>query len=258
MRKYLIFLNAFFLIYTFDLMAKQTIKLCTVDWPPFTIVEKDSGKISGIHVDITHEIFKRVDLNVEIQSIPWKRCLKMVEDGHLDGVFAVSYNEDRARYLLYPKEPLDTVEYIVATMEDPKKVKWSTKKVFSSPLLPVGSPQGYSVTADLKKEKGIKVDDGAVNDRANFQKMLGDRVKSIVMLRQALEQMIKSDNIASKVHVLEPPYVDGKKYFIGIRKTYREGDIDAAFLLKAIDETLKHLVETKKIKPIRDKYYSDK
>lgn len=257
MRKYFIFLNAFFLLHPFCLTAKQTVKLCTVDWPPFTIVEKGSGKISGIHVDITKEIFKRIDLNVEIQSVPWKRCLKMVEDGQLDGVFAVSYKEDRARYLLYPDEPLDIVEYVVATTEASEKARWLAEKNFSSSLLPVGSPQGFSVTADLKKEKGITVDDGAVNDRANFQKLLANRVKSIVMLRQALEQMIKSDNVASKVHVLEPPYVEGKKYFIGIRKTYREGEIDANFLLKAIDETIKHLFKTNKIKIIRDKYYSE-
>lgn len=255
--KSLIRFFCFFLLFISPpLFAKKTVRLCTVDWPPFTIVDKSSNQIEGIHVDIVNEVFKRIDLNVEIESIPWKRCLKMVEDGQRDGVFAVSYNKDRARYLLYPKEPLDIVEYVVATTVHPEKAGWSEKKQFSSVLQPLGSPQGYSVTADLKKEIDLKVDDGAVNDRVNFQKILGGRVNSIVMLRQALDQMIKSEDAASKIYILEPPYVEGKKYYIGIRKSYKDEEIGAEFLVGAIDKTIEHLTSTKNLKSIRDRYYS--
>ena len=83
----------------------------TADWPPYVLSE--NGKTSGIDTEIALELCKRLGIEGEVQSLPWKRALKMVEKGEADAIFAPRYNEERAAFLYYPSEPLNIEKTVI-------------------------------------------------------------------------------------------------------------------------------------------------
>ena len=61
----------------------EELKLCGTQWPPFTYAEE--GKIvKGVSYEIYQEAFKRLGWQVEMDHLPWPRCLKHVEQGSYD------------------------------------------------------------------------------------------------------------------------------------------------------------------------------
>lgn len=67
--------------------SSEVIRVCTVDWPPFSIVEDDSKVIEqGLSVDIYREAFSRMGKKVEFYHVPWGRCEKSVLSGDYDAI----------------------------------------------------------------------------------------------------------------------------------------------------------------------------
>ncbi|QTA81958.1 Solute-binding protein family 3 domain-containing protein, MltF-like [Desulfonema limicola] len=68
-------------------------------WPPYTL--KDTTPTGGHAVEIIKEIFRRLDIDVDLQLYPWKRVLMKAEDGEIDGIMMLSKDEERERYLIF-------------------------------------------------------------------------------------------------------------------------------------------------------------
>lgn len=71
-------------------------------WEPFVIEEED-GRQHGIDVGLLTEIAKRLGLELHLQPCPWRRCLKTLEDGHIDVLTSFAYTEERAQFAHYIK-----------------------------------------------------------------------------------------------------------------------------------------------------------
>lgn len=75
------------------------------NYPPFTF-EKD-GEMVGIDNEIMYELGRRVNLEIIMKYVPWKRLLKTLQWGEADAGFALFYTEERSEYALYvDKEPI--------------------------------------------------------------------------------------------------------------------------------------------------------
>ncbi|MCF8779016.1 transporter substrate-binding domain-containing protein [Vibrio sp. IRLE0018] len=61
---------------TFSINAKITIM--TEDFAPFGFYDAD-GKLTGIGVEIVQQLAKKLDLESEIQVLPWSRAIKQLE-----------------------------------------------------------------------------------------------------------------------------------------------------------------------------------
>ena len=198
------------------------LKACMVLWPPF--ITKAGDEIKGPDTDILKLIAERKGYTVQIQEIPWKRCLEMAEKGEVDIVYSASKNSDREAFLYYPKTQLHTTRYVFVTKPN-VKTDWATSKDPKSLPQPIGSVLGYSVTDDLKA-KQVKVDDGATTDPQNLDKFLGGRVQSFIIEESVLKALLEGKYAKNKseVNVLEPPYEDNKDYYITISKKSPQGE----------------------------------
>ncbi|WP_415891664.1 transporter substrate-binding domain-containing protein [Neptuniibacter sp. PT8_73] len=81
-------------------IAKQTIQLYSVDYPPYTIID-DKGVISGIDVEVTQAAFAAVGINADIQTAPWKRILKSIRHGRMAGTVTCSKRAGRDQFILF-------------------------------------------------------------------------------------------------------------------------------------------------------------
>lgn len=71
-------------------------------WEPFAI-EGPDGRQHGIDRAIMTEVAKRLGLDLQPQSCPWRRCLKMLETGDIDIMTSIAHTPERAEYAHYIK-----------------------------------------------------------------------------------------------------------------------------------------------------------
>ncbi|NQY93766.1 MAG: transporter substrate-binding domain-containing protein [Campylobacteraceae bacterium] len=81
MRKMLInsILIVMFLGFIFASFAQNSslTVLSTPDFPPFNY--EKNGKMVGVDIDVAHEIGKRINVEIIMKYVPWKRLLKTLE-----------------------------------------------------------------------------------------------------------------------------------------------------------------------------------
>ena len=80
--------------------SPQRLTLATVDnFPPFSYM--DSGRLTGIDIDLVHEMARRLDISVRLQTHPWARVMSSVRSGEVDGAFSAFETEERQAFCLY-------------------------------------------------------------------------------------------------------------------------------------------------------------
>ncbi|TNE65106.1 MAG: transporter substrate-binding domain-containing protein [Alphaproteobacteria bacterium] len=75
--------------------CSKTLTFATLDYPPYVHWEKD-GSATGLDADILAAVMKRAGCTYQFQQMPFKRALRAVAYGNLDGMPAVSFTKDRA------------------------------------------------------------------------------------------------------------------------------------------------------------------
>jgi len=70
-------------------------------WSPYCYSNSDNGSnLQGFTVDVVKYVFRNKG-NVKFVKLPWKRCLRMLDEGQLDLVMDGSKNSDRLQKYLF-------------------------------------------------------------------------------------------------------------------------------------------------------------
>ena len=98
MKKNFVLLLVFFL--SISPLIKADKLIVGVDaWPPFRFVTPDN--VWGIDHELWNTLSERMGFEVEYLRCPWKRCLKMMENGQIDAMSGLAWREERALYITY-------------------------------------------------------------------------------------------------------------------------------------------------------------
>lgn len=122
----------------------QLVRMCTddVEQPPYVYFQRINGqvdktKLTGAVIDLLAEMNKSANLEYQVETVPWKRCLRETQDFSQTATFEVAFhgtlNEERLQSLY-------ATSWIYARTGG---IWYSTKKYPNGPDV-----QGY---ADLKK-----------------------------------------------------------------------------------------------------------
>lgn len=95
----LFFVAVLLLLTPSAVFAMDTLVVATDYWPPFRI--KGEEGLTGIDVDIMHQIGKRMGVRVEFHVEPWARCLLDMESGQVDLMTGLAKIPERQRYIAY-------------------------------------------------------------------------------------------------------------------------------------------------------------
>jgi polar amino acid transport system substrate-binding protein len=103
---------ATFLLTILSLTARsETLRLVTEAWAPY--VYEENGQATGLDYEITREVLRRLGVGLELQFLPWKRCLLALEQGQADGVLDIFHLPERESQMLFVEEPLSEVELVL-------------------------------------------------------------------------------------------------------------------------------------------------
>ena len=70
------------------------------EWYPYTYQEGNRAK--GFEIDIFRAVMGRMGVKAEFSQFPFKRCLKMIQDGKAHAIISVLKAPDRMSYILFP------------------------------------------------------------------------------------------------------------------------------------------------------------
>ncbi|MDM7976558.1 MULTISPECIES: transporter substrate-binding domain-containing protein [Thalassospira] len=76
-------------------------------WEPF-VIDDETGR-HGIDMAILTELAHRMDKALSLYPCPWRRCLKMLEDGDIDILSSFAYTAEREKFAFYIKPPYSRV-----------------------------------------------------------------------------------------------------------------------------------------------------
>lgn len=84
-----------------DLHA-EVVNFVTTDFPPYVI--SHGNQYSGLEVDVTLEVCRRLNLECNIEVMRWNRALTLAKEGKVDGVLMPVFTPERAQYLYFTSE----------------------------------------------------------------------------------------------------------------------------------------------------------
>lgn len=88
----------------FSKAYSASLVLVAADSAPTAYMEE--GRPTGILVDVVTEAFRRTGHQLEIQLMPWARCLAETRGGRVDGIFSVFRLPERNEFLTYTNVPI--------------------------------------------------------------------------------------------------------------------------------------------------------
>ncbi|WP_137935861.1 ABC transporter substrate-binding protein [Chitinivorax sp. B] len=95
----------------------QVLKLVTLDYPPMTVVQGD--KLSGIVYDAVGLVFARAGYAHQVELVPWKRAMALVETGTVSCVFPMTRTSEREARFSWVGPFLTGAHVLVALESNP-------------------------------------------------------------------------------------------------------------------------------------------
>ncbi len=189
--------------------SKQPLIIALPDVAPYASAQLANG---GFYPELIRTAFERVDYQVEIRFLPFKRILRMLTEGQIAGAGMVSYKAEREAFLIYPK---------IALYEDKLRVYGLKKGAFIEHFSGLESLKGYTVGAYqggfVEKELAkLKISyESTASIAQNVHMLIAGRVDFIASPELPLSYVLNNEldrRVADKVIRLDPPFKLDKHY----------------------------------------------
>jgi ABC-type amino acid transport substrate-binding protein len=243
---HLAFKTLFIIALGLSSVSAKEIKVCAEDSQWFPMVFKsENGEIRGVQVDIVKKSLDSLNLKYDLKLLPWKRCLRNVEEGSYDAAIGASYTKTRALFMNYPisakesaenstkhQQRIAQSEYVVVTHNGSNFKFDGNLNVVPQPIY---VPAGFSIAEDLRRV-GLEVDDGAKKDISNFQKLLRSKKGSVVAIRElalSYKQTLKTGNEL----IISSRSIKSKSNYLGFSKKTKLSEETIQKIWKQITKT---------------------
>ena len=216
---------------------------------PSILEQKQDGDFYGLGYDIANKIVHRLGHDLKIEIYPFKRALKMIERGEADVLIGPYKSAEREKFMNYTKYAFYRDPMVFYVKED-NFFKWDNE--FSSLKgLHIGLTRGWSYGAKFDQYKENLRIETTNTVKANFQKLLADRIDLLVSHPRSASKLIDELKIKDKVKMILPPLIVNKGYYGFSRKRTLDG-----FLIQ-FDLEFEKMIESGEILELSRKYNLD-
>lgn len=215
--------------------SAQAVRVCTTEWPPYTTRGEAVG---GLHTQVVEEAFRRLGMRAIIDVVAWERCWNELGKGGYQAIYSASYTPERGQLALYPAIPLQSLSY-VAVVRRGRPSGWNGSDLAALPQ-PLAAPRGYSIV-DYMRKAGQQVDDGAMKDSQNLEKLVNGRIGTAVIECAVAAKLIADMGLDDKLEILPVPVGPKKDYFLVIGRNAGGSAQAAADLQGRLDKVLAEL-----------------
>jgi polar amino acid transport system substrate-binding protein len=170
----------------------------------------------GLNFELLNEVARRIGVEFDFQSMPWKRCLAQLKANQVGGAFAVSFSRERLALGAYPggqqadpESRMHVDRYVLARRKG-SRIDWDGKG-FKNLDGRIGFQLGYSV-GDFLRAQGVLVDEGSQRSDELLQKLLSGRVDAVALGGGDAVRLVRGP-LAEQVEVLPRPLLE-KPYYL--------------------------------------------
>lgn len=160
---------------SFDISAREKIRLTTGEWAPYTSESLDN---KGLFAQITIEAFATQDVEVQLGFFPWQRVYQLSRTGEWDGTIAYAKTAERDQYYIY-SEPVYTGNYVLFHLKG-HPLKW--QKYTDLAEIKIAATRGFGGMGqeflEAEAKKVINVDRLASDDQS-FNMLMLNRVQAV-------------------------------------------------------------------------------
>lgn len=190
--------------------------------------------VTGLHNVMTLKILTKLGIEVELQSMPWVRCLHAVSKGDVDGAIGVGWTAERARSMHFPLqangEPdpalaLFSVHYFVYSHAQ-GDLQWDGAQ-FHQVKFGVAAPKGF-IVAQMLQQLGVYNPLEAEIDAA-IMLTANRRIDGFVQSRAVAEGQLATSKDARLIKRLEPAFFRQPLYLVFSKQAMQR---DPALLIK--------------------------
>jgi len=192
----------------------------------------ENGEHNGVAYEIMNEVTTQLGVNILIKRYPWKRCLKHLKDGSIDGVMGASYLKERADFGHYPQTNTGNVDYgriiysnVYWLYTNDENVAWDGETLVLPGGGVVGTGLGYS-SAELLRKLGVEVLE-AYSPSTLASILMSQRAAVIAGYAKQIEPHFERYRHRAGIHSdsirkLEIPLAEDKMFLLVSKQFYRK------------------------------------
>ena len=128
------------------------------------------------------ELYPDLGIDLELQFLPWKRCLLALEQGHADGILGIFHLPEREASMLFVEEPLSDVELVLFYARNRPYPYESLEDLRD---LVIGISPGYWYNDETFRNSPLFSREEAPTHEANLGKLIRHRVDLVINDRRA-------------------------------------------------------------------------
>lgn len=196
-----------------DTAAAEPLRVCTVIWPPHTVVAADGRTVQGAHTETVSRAMRSAGYEIAIDAVSWERCLRDVAEGYYAAAYAASFRDDRAAYAVYPRDPIDSVRYVAVVRKGEGK-GWNGQRSYGTLPQPISAPRAWAVTDDLRRYSGVQIEDSSTHNEQDIRKLLAGRVGSSILEARTARKLLAELDLAGRLEILDEPIQSDRKYYM--------------------------------------------
>ncbi|OUS28988.1 hypothetical protein A9Q99_10270 [Gammaproteobacteria bacterium 45_16_T64] len=208
---------------------------------------------AGITIDLLNLAAKNLNLTIIYHRYPWSRCLRLLEDSKIDGVFHASYNPDREKIAAYPIRNgklndslrIHRKSYSLYTRKG-SNIQWDGQS-FDKVSGEIGAVFKYAVVDELRG-KGVKVSESWERDIL-LKKLIGGHLSGVVDLENLFEPLVS--RLKDEAVVRHPIPISTKNYYLIYSREFFKNNGNAS---RALWDQLKTIRESAEYSDIVERY----
>lgn len=239
---------------TTNIFAKELL-IVTLVAPPNEYLENNISK--GINVEIVTEVLSSMGYKAKVKFVPWKRALRMVKSGCADAIIDAAYTKERAVYLYYPKEHLNTEDwYCFKKKGNPITLD---ENLTNAQDIKLGVSRGFhygGIIQNAIDNDKFKYLDETYNNELNIKKVVAGRFDMFLGVKSTIFFLAKQMGYKDKIEIVknsstkEDFLLSSTKTYIAFSKKTMTKEEVAQF-----SKLLSKFKKDNKIEKIRQKYY---
>lgn len=226
--------------------AERMLHIVSSTWDPYEY--EVNGEAKGIGIEITREAFRRMGYDVDIEFVPFKRALEMIQTGEADILTDVNRTTEREVFGNFSKEPiLISTTCLFVKVDSPITFNGD---IFEMAPYKFGINRGYthgSEFDDAVKNKQLIVEEAEDTDQ-NVVKLINDRIDILIENELVVLSTLKRLNYQSEVKTLQPPYRKKELYLMFSKKA------NVGFLIDPFDEKVREIKQDGTFQEIYNRY----
>jgi len=173
-------------------------------YPPFEIMT-EKGELSGVHIEMVQQVAKSLNLDVEFQSLPWKRAQYLIKQGKADAITYMGRSAEREKFAIFRQNNIlsHTTNALFIRKADKDLIHYSGDFDQLKPHK-MGFISGYSYGNKFNSVNWPNINDTAHDEVVLLKQLFMNRFTVGIGEINRMKYFARQENFSEQLYFLQP------------------------------------------------------